>query len=177
MNKPYFVSRYVLQEHYADVAGYHWDLRIQIPNQKLMGSWALVKAKVPQKVGERYLSIRGNHHGLHWYSIDELEIQEGYGKGKITTLEKGTLDIEGWNDDKYITFVGHGDLINGRFALIKFQGKYKTDTKNNNWMFIKLKPKVIDKDTETTIVNKMVKLFIPTIKIPSNRIIQDLNEV
>lgn len=134
------VCKYVLQEHDALKAGLHYDLRIQIPKQRVLASWALPKHKLPINIGERVLAVRTNDHSHVWLYTDEMKIPVGnYGAGTIKTIEKGNFEVEGWSD-RYITFNCKDKLINGRFALIKFDGKKKND-EMNLWMFIKIKEK------------------------------------
>lgn len=171
-DKPYFLSKYVLQVHDAHLAGNHYDLRIQIPNKKLMASWAIPKAHIPKVIGEKVLAIRTMDHGLHWYSIDEMDIEDGaYGAGHIKTIQKGNAEIEGWSET-YITFtVSSGDTLNGRYALIKFKGVKRTDKKDNLFILIKLnKKETYDEKSKISYVKKL--FIVPQIPIATMNIIK-----
>lgn len=137
----YSVEKYVLHKHDAKTSGLHYDLRVSIPNRDLLASFALPKAKIPQKPGEKVLAVRTNDHGRYWLNIENMTIPKGeYGEGEITTLQRGVCEIEGWSNN-HITFRIKGDtkdLLNGRYALIKFRGT-KSGDRNNLWILLKTK--------------------------------------
>ena len=138
----YSIVPYVIHEHDADKAGKHFDLRLKIPNKNLLESWALPKAKFPSKPGEKVLAIQGSPHGRYWLYMDNLDIPEGeYGAGHIKIVQKGLCSIEGWNNDKYITFNIKGQIANGRFSLIKI--KDKENRQENLWILVKNKDQEI----------------------------------
>lgn len=139
MGKYIRIVPYVIHEHDAKRAGHHLDFRIKFPNKNLAASWAIPKGEFPRKPGEKVLAVRTNDHGRYWLYIDNLTIPEGeYGAGTIKILQKGKAEIYGWSD-KHITFVIKGSVANGRYSIIKFNGR--KEDKGNTWVLIKTKPK------------------------------------
>lgn len=138
----YSLEKFILHKHDAKTAGLHWDFRVSIPNRDLLASFAIPKARIPQKPGDKVLLVRTSDHGRYWLNIENMTIPDGeYGAGEITTLQKGVCEIEGWSNN-HITFVIHGDknieYFNGRYALIKFKGS-KTHDRENLWVLVKTK--------------------------------------
>ena len=122
---------FVLQLHEAKRAGRHYDLRLQYPYKKSLASWALTKAKIPKKIGEKVLAMRTEDHDKSWLRF-QGEIPEGYGAGKVKIEQRGNVEILGWYD-KAITFKVSGSPMNGKYALIKF----KSIQKKNSWLLVK----------------------------------------
>ena len=60
--------------------------------------------------------------------VGGAEGRPGYGRGKVLIWDRGTYDLEKWEDDK-IVFELHGDRVVGRYALIRTDGK--------NWLLHK----------------------------------------
>lgn len=135
----YSIEKFVLHEHDAQTAGLHYDLRITIPNRDTLASFALPKHEVPRKPGDKLLAVRTNDHGRMWLNIDHMIIPKGdYGEGVVKTAQRGVCEIEGWSNN-YITFhikADDKDLLNGRYALIKFKGS-KNGDRDNLWIFLK----------------------------------------
>ena len=132
-------EKFVLHEHDAKTANLHYDLRISIPNRDTLASFALPKAQLPEKPGDKLLAVRTHDHGRMWLNIDHMVIPKGdYGEGVVKKIQSGVCEIEGWSNN-YITFVIKGDdkdLLNGRYALIKFRGS-KSGDRDNLWIFLK----------------------------------------
>lgn len=137
----YSLEQFIIHQHDAKQAGLHFDLRISIPNRDLLASFALPKMRIPQSPGDKVLAVRTNDHGRYWINVDKMDIPDGeYGAGKITTFDKGRIEIEGWSKD-HITFQIRSsvkDSFNGRYALIKFKGG-KTHDRDNLWVLVKTK--------------------------------------
>jgi bifunctional non-homologous end joining protein LigD len=125
-------SKFVLHKHDAFRAGPHYDLRIEVPGQNYLNSWAIPKAEIPSKTGQKLLAILGEPHPKEWISF-QGDIPKGeYGGGKVTTVDKGTVQIIKWTDDS-IKFSANSKMLKGTFVLVRF----KTAGKNNNWLFMK----------------------------------------
>lgn len=133
------LEKFAIYEHDAHTAGKHFDLRITIPHRDTVASFALPKARVPEKPGDKLLAVRTHDHGRAWIAMDHMVIAKGqYGEGVSTVIQRGVCEIQGWSNN-YITFVIKGDkkdLLNGRYALIKFQGN-KSGDRDNLWIFLK----------------------------------------
>jgi hypothetical protein len=80
---------YVVQQHDAERAGRHYDVRIGNPELGLL-SWAARKG-VPAP-GEKHLAVQQPVH-RHEYGSFEGEIPEGYGKGTVKTHTRGQVLI------------------------------------------------------------------------------------
>ena len=130
----------VIQEHDAQVAGLHWDVRFehhigtttqydemrpdtneptQSPTTKVLRSLVIPKHKFPDK-GEKLLVIGVEHHPWE-YKDFEGEIKGGYGKGTVKLIHNDYVPIEEYSKKKII-FTYEGE-------------KYKIYT--TSWMKIK----------------------------------------
>ena len=76
------LTKIIIQEHNADKAGLHWDLRFQ--HAGVLKSWAIPKARLPEGK-EQLLAMQVSDHPLSWGSFDGI-IKEGYGKGSVKLL-------------------------------------------------------------------------------------------
>lgn len=101
---PKTLNRWVLavQEHEAERAGKHYDLRLVDPDSGKAHSWAIPKAKLPTP-GERLLAIQTFTHtpeyALHFGEKKPQTIGQGYGKGRVwMALKEPTDIIESSND-------------------------------------------------------------------------------
>jgi len=82
---------YLIQEHAADKAGLHWDLRLQaIDNtgKQVLYSWAFPKG-VPKKEGIKRLALRMPDHEMSWASFEGIIPKGEYGAGKVSIYDKG----------------------------------------------------------------------------------------
>ena len=116
--------RYTIQHHTADVAGEHFDLRLE-NDQGVLSSWSVPKHHLPAK-NERLLAIKTEDHPVDYVDFSGT-IEEGYGKGKIKVVSTGKtyIPIE-WNRNT-IKF----ELPEGRFTLRHTEGK--------NWLLMRTK--------------------------------------
>lgn len=130
----YAITDYVLHHHFSEgQAGEHYDLRIKYPNKNMLASWALPKAEVPKKDGERVLAVKVNDHSRLWLYF-EGTVEEGYGAGKIKIVQKGKMEIYGWGPQHITFYVQTGKYMRGKYSLIRFKAKEKnTDT----WVLLK----------------------------------------
>lgn len=75
-----------LQEHHADRAGHHYDLRLIDPDTGHAHSWALPAAHMPEP-GQSVLALQQPTHtseyALNFGKDKEQAITEGYGKGRV----------------------------------------------------------------------------------------------
>ena len=110
------MPRYVVQEHHA--TNLHWDFRLE--RDGVAPSWAVPKG-VPEKKGQRRLAIEVEDHSVAYMSWSGT-IRGGYGKGTVEIWDKGTYDLEKWEDDKIVIEL-HGHRLEGRYALIRTDGK------------------------------------------------------
>lgn len=88
--------QYSLQEHHADRAGLHYDLRLIDPETGHAHSWALPKAMLPAP-GKPVLAVQQPTHTAE-YSLSfgkdrEEVIPSGYGKGRVKIKNLTTADV------------------------------------------------------------------------------------
>lgn len=143
-----FKGKFVIQNHEADKAGGHFDVRLEFPVVSLSKSLGHYKTKrdndtsepmkkYPEKGGTVYRSfvdkkqklptgsdkiylIETEDHPVEYGSFSGT-IEEGYGKGEVSVWDKGTyelLDVSG--DHKYILKF-NGNKLKGIYALIKYK--------------------------------------------------------
>ncbi len=120
------MPRFVIQEHFAERAGHHYDLRLEMDG--VAKSWAL--RRIPEKRGEKRLAIQTEDHAIEYMDFEGI-IPAGYGKGRVLIWDKGEYKLLDRTEDK-IKFRLEGERIRGDFVLIRFP-KVK-----NGWLLIKL---------------------------------------
>ena len=85
-----------VQEHHADRAGLHYDLRMIDPETGHAHSWALPKAKLPAP-GEMVLAVQQPTHtsqySLNFGKNKEEVISSGYGKGRVKMVGYDDADV------------------------------------------------------------------------------------
>ena len=82
-----------IQHHEAPRAGTHWDLRIQDLEEPVAYSWAIPKAMLPKEPGDKLLAVRQPDHRAAYMGWSGL-IENGYGKGKVTSTFLGPISVE-----------------------------------------------------------------------------------
>lgn len=113
---------YVIQEHLADRAGRHFDLRLSIDGVSV--SWAIpMKGKrdgvfsLPSP-GDRWAAIRQPDHTLEYNSF-EGEIPKGnLGAGRVKIWAKGRCDIHKIEDGN-VHFSIHSGPARGSYVLVE----------------------------------------------------------
>ncbi len=123
---------YVIQRH--DASHLHYDLRLE--ENGVLKSWAVPKLP-PRKEGVKRLAVQTEDHPLG-YEDFEGSIPEGeYGAGEVEIWDKGGyLPLEVSRSKRILEI--RGKRLKGRYALIKLKA---LDSKDNNWLFFKLKEK------------------------------------
>lgn len=128
--QPNTLNRWTLavQQHDANRAGKHLDLRLVDTEAAKAHSWAIPKAKLPEP-GEKLLAIQTFTHtpeyALHFGAKKPEIISEGYGKGRVHMLIKEPVDIIESNNDK-IRFNIYQGKNNSEFILRR--------TKDDKWL-------------------------------------------
>ncbi len=118
--------KFVVQEHHADRAGLHYDLRLE--KDGVAKSWAT--RKLPELVEMRTKKIQmfpTPDHDLEWMDF-EGKITDGYGKGEVKIWDKGTYDILKWTD-KSIVLDFHGQRLREKYIIVH--------TPQNYWLMFK----------------------------------------
>ncbi len=119
------MPKFVVQEHFAERAGHHYDLRLEMDG--VAKSWAL--RYLPLKEGERRLAIQTEDHAVEYMDFEGV-IPFGYGKGRVLIWDKGEYELLERSEDK-IKFKAMGNRFRGYFVLIRYP-KVK-----NGWLLIK----------------------------------------
>ena len=102
------MPRFVIQEHHA--TSLHWDFRLE--HEGGAASWAVPKG-VSDTRGVRRLAVQVEDHTVAYMSHESE---------RVSIWDQGVYDLEKWEDDK-IVFELHGDRLDGRYALIRTDGK------------------------------------------------------
>ncbi len=119
-----YKTKFVIHDHHA--THHHFDLRIKKGNK--LASWALPKAHLPKKDGEKILAVKTPDHDLYWLTF-KGEIPEGeYGAGKVDIYDSGECIIHKWSDTIVVNF--NGKKTKGFYSLIK--------TKGDNYILIRM---------------------------------------
>ena len=108
----------IVQEHKAERAGKHYDIRIGSPKTNLL-SWA--SRKWLPEPGEKRMIIRQPLH-TYEYGGFEGEIPSGYGKGTVRKALSGKIVITDVSPERII-FATADERYPERFALIAGPGK------------------------------------------------------
>ena len=139
----------VIQEHNAEKAGLHWDLRIESRGEletydakrpwtneprgegedKVLMSFAIPKARLPKK-GEFLLAVQTEDHPWK-YKDFEGRIEEGYGKGDMKLLVSSKCDFMSFKEDS-ISFKVMGSIY------IMFKPKNNKKWSSKHWLLKQL---------------------------------------
>ena len=135
---------YVIQQHDADRAGKHYDIRFG-PDKggaPTMMSWA--GRKLPEKPGEKTMAFQQPLHTVQ-YADFEGEIVRGYGKGMVKTHDRGRVIVTKANPDQ-INFVVAHKKHPETFTLVRRGGPPKSgtartkQTQGGTWLMINTTP-------------------------------------
>lgn len=108
---------FVVGEHHA--RRLHYDFRLE--RDGVLVSWAVPK-NLPDDPQVNRLAIQTEDHPLD-YADFSGEIPAGeYGAGIVRIFDRGTYRTEKWREDEIIVDL-HGDRFQGRYALIRTDGK------------------------------------------------------
>lgn len=86
-----------VQEHNADRAGKHYDLRLVDPWSGRAHSWAVPKARLPEKGDKAFLAVQTPTHSasyaLTFGAGAPRDISKGYGKGTVEIKHKVPIEV------------------------------------------------------------------------------------
>lgn len=130
---------YVIQEHLADKAGRHFDLRLVIDGVSV--SWAIpMKGKregllrMPS-TGERWIAIRQPDHTVEYNSFDGEIPRGNLGAGLVKIWAKGRCDVHKI-EDGHVHFEIHSGPAKGRYVLVNTDG--------TQGLILRKKPEAVD---------------------------------
>jgi len=118
---------YVIQEHHA--TRLHWDLRFEISGT--LKSWALPKGA--PKGNERRLAVRVDDHPIEYAAFEGTIPKGSYGAGEVKIFDRGTFEMETYEEEKKLVVNIFGNKLKGRYCLLHFKPNEK------NWLFFKVK--------------------------------------
>ena len=133
---------FVIQKH--DATRLHYDLRLE--SDGVLKSWAVTKEPTLNPA-VKHLAVRVEDHPLA-YADFAGDIPRGhYGAGHVEIWDRGDYEsaepdqgvAEGLDAGK-LSIVLHGKKMNGRFALVRMNGK---KGKRENWLLIKSRDKFV----------------------------------
>lgn len=122
-------NRFVVHDHYAEHAGHHHDLRLEM--RGVLESWAVPKG-LPEKPGIRRLAVQVEAHPVDYINF-QGKIPSGlYGAGKVKIFDKGKYQLIDRLGDR-ISLILKGKKLKGEYHLIKMKGR------KNQWLILKTK--------------------------------------
>ena len=116
-------ARFVVQLH--DATTLHFDLRLQIGD--VLRSWAVPKGPSLDPAVRR-LAVPVQDHSLAAGEFEGVHEGQLRGSGAVIIWDEGTVDVLR-NEPGHLSFVLHGQKLNGRFGLTK--------TGDRRWILVK----------------------------------------
>ena len=113
INIKVWCMKYVIQEHNADVAGKHYDFRIDMDSGAV--SWAI--RHWPKMRYEKRLAVKQPNHTVQYMSWSGTIPAGEYGAGTVKIKKHGNLDMIERRPDK-LTF----RMDNDKYVLFKTSG-------------------------------------------------------
>lgn len=137
--------RYVIQKHLAERAGPHYDIRLGPDRgaKPTLLSWAARHLPEP---GEKRLAVQQPLH-TGQYADFEGKITRGYGKGTVTTHDKGSVLVTKVTPEK-INFVVIHKKIPETYTLVRQSRKAPVTAREkrvrgNDWLLINTTPRQV----------------------------------
>ncbi len=133
------VVRFVVHDHKADRAGYHQDLRFQLPRSRNWASYAVPKG-IPTEPGIKVLSIRTHDH-TEKEALFIGDIPPGdYGAGTLTIFDEGLCKLEKFTS-AHIIMTFQGSKIKGIYHMVSVGNISKEKFKQRQYLLFKSKIK------------------------------------
>jgi DNA polymerase Ligase (LigD) len=136
-------NRFIVDEHAAMKAGLHHDLRFEarVGGKCVLISFATRKFKQLLS-GElkRIELFRTPDHSLKWLTF-EGDIEEGYGKGKVTIFDEGRYDVVSNKKDAVALFF-RGKKWYGGYAFVSIG--------DDRWLLVRMH--MLTKEYKTLLV-------------------------
>lgn len=106
-----------MQEHKADKAGKHYDIRLNPPGSDKAYSWAARHFPGP---GEKTTAVQTDLHSKGYLGFSG-EIKSGYGKGKVDSLTLEDVEILK-SDDDHVKFNRYKGSDTERYIMMRKPG-------------------------------------------------------
>lgn len=116
---------YVIQKHQA--THLHYDFRLE--KGGVLKSWAIPK-EPPVERGVKRLAVMVEDHPLEYADFEGIIPEGEYGAGLVQIWDKGTYDVEKWDENGITVFI-NGGRLSGRYCLVRFKRE------QNSWLFFK----------------------------------------
>jgi len=135
---------FVIQEHDANKAGKHFDLRLGDPQTGAGHSWALRRLPKP---GEKVLANQQPTHTLPYFDF-KGKIEAGYGAGDVKQHTRSRAEIHRSTENKIVFSLYNGKQAD-EYALVRVDGRdwllvNRTPT-DKSWKIPSAKPKYKEK--------------------------------
>jgi bifunctional non-homologous end joining protein LigD len=134
--RPHKAPIFVIQEHHA--TRLHYDFRLEADG--VLKSWAVTKEPTLDPAVKR-LAVRVEDHPLDYAGFSGTIPEGQYGAGEVSIWDHGTFEnldpahtVPDGLDVGKLSFVLHGEKLNGRFSLVRLHG---SKGKRENWLLIK----------------------------------------
>jgi bifunctional non-homologous end joining protein LigD len=129
---------FVVQKHQAHRAGLHWDFRLE--HGGVLWSWAVRKGPSLDP-SVKHIAAHVEDHPIDYADFQGTIPDGQYGAGTVETWDRGTWEPindpdEGMRKGE-LTFVLHGQRLNGRFHLVRLRPKPGSRSKADNWLLFK----------------------------------------
>lgn len=129
---------FVVQKHNAHRAGLHWDFRLE--HGGVLWSWAVRKGPSLDP-SVKHIAAHVEDHPIE-YADFQGTIPEGqYGAGTVEIWDRGTWEPVNDPDEGMqkgeLTFILHGQRLNGRFHLVRMRPKPGSHSQADNWLLFK----------------------------------------
>lgn len=138
--------RYLIQKHAA--RRLHYDFRLQVGG--VLKSWAVPKGP-SLNPGDKRLAVETEDHPLDYGDFEGVIPPDNYGAGTVMLWDKGQWeapnDVDQALHEGKLSFVLHGERLNGRWALVKMKGNRKS---GKEWLLIKEDDEYAAPDTDPT---------------------------
>ena len=131
-------NRFVVHEHHA--SRLHFDFRLEIGT--VLKSWAIPKG-VSMNPAEKRLAVEVEDHPLEYIDFEGIIPEGSYGAGAVVIWDEGEFELLEATENK-ISFVLHGRLLHGGFALRKLKPRGKGPA--IDWLLIKKKDEYANRD-------------------------------
>jgi bifunctional non-homologous end joining protein LigD len=130
--------RFVVHEHHA--SRLHFDFRLEIGN--VLKSWAIPKG-VSMNPAQKRLAVEVEDHPLEYIDFEGIVPEGSYGAGEVVIWDEGEFELLEATESK-ISFVLHGRLLHGGFALRKL--KPRGEGPDKDWLLIKKNDEYANRD-------------------------------
>jgi bifunctional non-homologous end joining protein LigD len=130
--------RFVVHEHHASQL--HFDFRLEIGT--VLKSWAIPKG-VSMNPAEKRLAVEVEDHPLEYIDFEGVIPEGSYGAGAVVIWDEGEFELLEATENK-ISFVLHGKLLHGGFALRKL--KPRREGADKDWLLIKKNDEYANRD-------------------------------